>query len=371
MSKVIGICNLHNDPHLGEITKNRPLAAVTFLGRYGLIDFTLSNFSNSHIDKVYVLVRKGIVAVRKHIGSGSIWTNNTKLGHVELLINEKGLTNKAFNTDINNIKSGLDVDDLDFDYAVIAPGYMLSSMDFRPFLMEHVKNEAAITCIYKHIDNANKDYLQCDKYKLDSDGRIVKSNKNIGRTEEADISLDTFIISKKAFIKLLKDSSKVSELYSIKDMINYYIEEETVEVRGAEFKGYVVPILTLEGYVSHSLDLLNYHVRNQLFFEDWPIYTTTHNTPPALYSKDADVQNSFIANGAIVKGKVTNSIISREVVIEKGSEVKNSIIFTKTIIGKDTKLDHVLIDKNVKVLNVKKMVGSEDDIIVISQGAII
>ena len=151
----------------------------------------------------------------------------------------------------------------------------------------------------------------------------------------------------------------------------YYIEEETVEVRGAEFKGYVVPILTLEGYVSHSLDLLNYHVRNQLFFEDWPIYTTTHNTPPALYSKDADVQNSFIANGAIVKGKVTNSIISREVVIEKGSEVKNSIIFTKTIIGKDTKLDHVLIDKNVQILNVKKMVGSEDDIIVISQGAII
>ncbi len=371
MNKVIGICDLHNDPHLGELTKNRPLGAVTFLGRYGLIDFTLSNFSNSHIDKVYVLVRKGIVALRKHIGSGSIWTNNTKLGYVELLINEKGLTNKAFNTDINNIKSGLDIDELDFDQAVIAPGYMLSSMDFRPLVSKHITSGAAITCIYKHVDNADKDYFQCDKYKLDSDNHIVKSSKNHGRTDEADISLDTFIISKKALLKLIKDSSKVSELYSIKDMVNHYIEDGSYDVRGIEFNGYVVPILTLEGYVSHSLNLLNYHIRNQLFFEDWPIYTTTHNTPPALYGKDADVQNSFIANGAIVKGKVYNSIISRDVVIEKGSDVRNSIIFTKTLIGKDTKLDHVLIDKNVKVLNVKKMVGSEEDIIVISQGATI
>lgn len=371
MYKVIGICNLHNDPHLGEITKNRPLAALSFLGRYGLIDFTLSNFSNSHIDKVYVLVRKGIVSIRKHIGSGAIWTNNTKLGYVELLINEKGLTNKAFNTDINNMKSSLDLDELDFDYAVIAPSYFLSSMDFRPIIAEHVRKGATITTVYKHVDNAHKDYIQCDKYKIDANGLVTKSSKNIGRSEEADISLDTFIINKKALVKLLKDSAKVSELYSIKDMINHYIEEEVVEVHAHEFKGYVVPILTLEGYVYNSLNLLNYHIRNQLFFENWPIYTTTHNTPPALYSKDADVQNSFIANGAVIKGKVTNSIISRDVVIEKGSEVKNSIIFTKTMIGKETKLDHVLIDKNVKVVNSSKIVGSEDDIIVISQGAVI
>ena len=154
-------------------------------------------------------------------------------------------------------------------------------------------------------------------------------------------------------------------------MVNYIINESILEVNAYEFKGYVIPILSMEDYINHSLDLLNYHVRSKLFLPDWPIYTTTHNTAPALYGKDAEVQNSFIANGAIVKGKVYNSIISRDVVIEKGSDVRNSIIFTKTLIGKDTKLDHVLIDKNVKVLNVKKMVGSEEDIIVISQGATI
>ena len=91
MRKVIGICNLHNEPSLGGLTEKRPLGAVTFLGRYGLIDFTLSNFSNSHIERVYVLIRNGIVALRRHVGSGAIWTNNTKLGFIELLLNENNI----------------------------------------------------------------------------------------------------------------------------------------------------------------------------------------------------------------------------------------------------------------------------------------
>ena len=368
MSKIIGICNLHNEPHLGEITKNRPLGAVTFLGRYGIIDFTLSNFSNSHIDKVYVLVRKGIVSLRKHIGSGSIWVNNTKLGHIELLLNEKGLSNKAFNTDINNIKASIDLDEVDFDYVVIAPSYYIGSIDYRPIVKAHIESGAQITALYHHVENADKEYLGKDRYKFDNDGYINNVKKNIGRSAVKDISLDTFIMSKRALKKIVESSSKVSELYSIQDMVNYFIDEKVFQVKGYEFKGFIVPILTLQGYVNNSLDLLNYHVRSNLILEDWPIYTTTHNTPPALYTKDAEVQNSFIANGAIIKGKVNNSIISRDVVIEKGAEVKNCIIFTKTMVGKDAKLDHVLCDKQVQVINTKKLSGG-DEFVVVSQGA--
>ena len=368
MKKVIGICNLHNEPQLGGITAKRPLGAVTFLGRYGLIDFTLSNFSNSHIDRVYVLVKTGIVALRRHVGSASIWTNNTKLGFIELLINEKGLYHPAFNTDINNIKYNVPVDELDFEYAVIAPSYFLSSMDFRPIVEAHEASGADITCVYKHVEDADREYLSIDKYKLNGD-KIVKSAKNLGRTSEADVSLDTYIISKKALKRMINDSNRVSELFSIRNMLNFYIEEETLDVRGYEFKGYVVPILTLKNYVDHSFDLLNYHVRVQLFNPDWPIYTTTHNTPPALYGKDADVQNSFIANGAIIKGKVHNCIISRDVVVEKGAELKNCIIFTKTEIAKDTKLQYVLSDKNARIKEVKKIVGEPDDVVYIKVGA--
>lgn len=367
MRRVIGICDLHNEPSLGGLTDKRPLGAVTFLGRYGLIDFTLSNFSNSHIDRVYVLVKKGIVSLRRHIGSGSIWTNNTKLGYIELLLNEKGLRHPAFNTDINNIKYNVPVDELDFEYAVIAPSYFLSSMDFRPLIEKHIASGADVSSIYVHVDNADVEYLRADKYKLSGD-KVTKVSTNLGRAKEADVSVDTYIVSKKVLRKIIADSSKISELFSIKDMINFYVEEETLDIRGIKFDGYVVPILHLRDYVRHSFDLLNYHIRCQLFLEDWPIYTTTHNTPPALYGKDADVQNSFVANGAIIKGKVHNCIISRDVLVEKGAELKNCIIFTQTQIGKDTKLEYVLSDKNASIKEVKKISGTPEDVVYIKVG---
>lgn len=368
MRRVIGICDLHNEPSLGGLTAKRPLGAVTFLGRYGLIDFTLSNFSNSHIDRVYVLIRKGIVAIKRHVGSGSIWTNNTKLGFVELLLNEKGLYNPEFNTDVNNIKYNVPLDELDFEYAVIAPSYFLSSMDFRPIIEAHIASGADITSVYKHVDNADKEYIRADKYKISGD-KVVKSAPNIGRSATADISLDTYVVSKKALKKIVNDASKYSEMFSIRDMINLFIEDEILDVRGYQFEGYVVPILNLQNYVDHSFDLLNYHIRNQLFLEDWPIYTTTHNTPPALYGKDADVQNSFVANGSIIKGKVRNCIISRDVVIEKDADLKNCIIFTQTHISRDTKLEYVLADKSVNFKEVKKLSGEPENIVYIKQGA--
>ncbi len=368
MTKVIGICNLHNEPHLGDITKNRPLAALSFLGRYGIIDFTLSNFSNSHIDKVYVLCKKGIVQIRKHIGSGSIWVNNTILGHIELLINEKGLSNKPFNTDINNIKQGMDLDEIDFDYAVIAPTYFLSCMDYRPIIKQHVDSGAAVTAIYKTVNDADREYINCDKYRFDANGKVAEVSKNLGRSKDADISMDTFILSKDILKKIVEESESVSGMYSIQDMINYYISENTVHVMGYRYDGFIVPILHFKGYVYNSLNLLNYHIRNQLFNPDWPIYTTTHNTPPALYGDSAEVHNSFIANGAIIKGKVYNSVISRDVVIEKGAEVRNCIIFTKATIDAGVKIDHLLCDKKSAVSKSKKVSGTDEEFIYIPQG---
>ena len=369
MKKIIGICDLHNEPQLGELTAHRPLGSVSFLGRYGLIDFTLSNFSNSSIDRVYILARSGAARLRKHLGNGAIWTNNTKRGFVGLYINERGLANPTFNTDLNNIKENLNINDIDFDYAVVAPAYFLASMDFRPIINAHAESEADITVVYTKVDNADQDYFRCDKLRFGEDNKVIKSTKNLGRSPNADISLDTYIISKKAFKKMISDVSKVSELYSIKDMVNYYIEEEELDIRGYRFDGYVVPILSLNKYVEHSLNLLNYHIRNKLMLPEWPIYTTTHNTPPALYGRNADVENSFIANGAIIKGKVKNCIISREVVVEKDADLKNCIIFTHSEIGRGVKMEYVVCDKEAKVSHVEKLIGKEDEVIFIDQGA--
>ena len=78
MNKILGICNLHDSPSLGQLTKTRPLGALSFLSRYGLMDFTLSNFSNSDINRIVILTEFNSTAVHNHTRQGDVWINNTK-----------------------------------------------------------------------------------------------------------------------------------------------------------------------------------------------------------------------------------------------------------------------------------------------------
>ena len=89
MRKVIGFCNLHHSPQLGELTSSRPLASTSFLGRYAFIDFVLSNFSNSNIDEIGILVKDHARSLNKHLGFGNSWNINTKTGANVVMYNEK------------------------------------------------------------------------------------------------------------------------------------------------------------------------------------------------------------------------------------------------------------------------------------------
>lgn len=80
MYKVLGYCNLHHSPSLGELTESRSIASTPFLGRYAFIDFTLSNFTNSGIDMVGILVKEHQRSLVKHLGNSNVWNINTKLG---------------------------------------------------------------------------------------------------------------------------------------------------------------------------------------------------------------------------------------------------------------------------------------------------
>ena len=151
--------------------------------------------------------------------------------------------------------------------------------------------------------------------------------------------------------------------------MNYCATNKLYEVNAFSFDGYVAPILTFDDFVKCSMELLSYENRKELFKEDWPIYTTTHNTPPAQYGKDAHVSNSFIANGSRIKGTVTNSVISRDVIVEEGAVVNNCILFSGTKVGKNSKLQYVVADKNVKIKEVKEVIGEEDHYTYISFGA--
>lgn len=369
MKKAIGFLNLHANPSLGKLTEGRTFGTVTFLGRYALMDLALSNFSNSDINKIEILVEGYYDSVRSHISNGNIWVSNTKTGFIRPVLNEKQLYSPN-NTDIANIMENIPVSAISEDYVVVASPQFLMSIDYRDVLRQHGDSNSGITVVYTKTKEKDR-FEGCDSIVIDKEGYVRRFNKGIdNEEEEVCVPVESYIFSKDVFIGMLRFSREISNTKTtIRKMVELYANNHMTAVKGYEFKGLVVPILSLRQYVDESFKLLSNKNRKQLFDPEWPVYTTTHNTPPARYGDNAVVNNCFVANGSYIKGTAKNCIISRDVVIEEGAVVEDCILFTNTYIGQRVSLKHTVTDKNVVINDVKKLSGDETDYLLISKGA--
>lgn len=367
MTKVMGFCNLHGNKSLGPLTENRPLGSTSFLGRYGLMDFTLSNFSNSGIDKVGILIETQPRSIMKHLGSTNVYNNNTKLGFEQVLYNEKHANNPLYNHDLNNLKAN-DWLILDHrpDVIVIAPSDMLYTLDFRPIIQQHLSTQEDLTLIYTRVKKGKTQFLHSDAVTL-KEGRVSGLHQNQGTKDELDMSVDTYIISKPFFMDLLLQAPLISATFGMKEMIRHLLQDQSRTFGGYRLTGFVRALDSLQAYFDHSMEFLDFSLRSKFFSEDWPIYTVSNNTPPARYGANAVVKNSMIANGAKIYGTVINSILSRNVVVEEGARIENSIIFTDTKVGKDVRIQKAVIDKYVQIEKTKLLAGKES-LLYIKQG---
>ena len=369
MKTAVGFINLHDNPDLGKLTERRPLGAVSFLGRYAIIDFALSNLSNSNIQKNEILVEKNLDSIRSHIINQNIWITNPRTGFLRTTINEDGLMDPENNTDISNILRNVPIDVINEDYVVVTAPQFITSIDFREVMKAHGETGAGITVIYTHTKSP-KEYPGCSRLVIDADGTVRKFVRQQKGEDEVNICIESYIFSKDVFMSILRFSREISNTATtLRKMVELYANNRMTKVCAYHHKGAVYPILSLKQYVEQSFKFLNNNIRKTVFFPEWPIYTTSHNTPPAYYGSFAEVDNSFIANGAVIKGKVRNSIICRDVFIDENAEINDCILFTKTEIGKDVKVRYVITDKNVVVRDVKNLVGDEQDYLLISKGA--
>lgn len=360
--KVIAFCDLHGTPSIPGLNSTRSLGTVSFLGRFAIMDFTLSNFSNSGIDRVGILVHRFPRSVLSHLENGIPWITNTKTGFQYIMYNEEGSAKPTFDTDIANIiaNSAL-LEREQYDYVVVAPIYYLASMDYRPIIEKHVESGAQVTAVYIDIENGKKSFEKSRLVELDKDGNVIRFKRNFKRKDKVSVSLDTFIISRDVFDTMLQKHVQVSKSSSLRDLIAYLVTNEELVVKGHKFEENVFPILSLEDYTQASFACLRYENRQKLFKPGWPIYTTSHDTPPAKYGKNAQTSDCIISNGAVIKGKIKRSIVSRNVVIEEGAVVEDSILFTGTKVRKGAKLSFVISQKHVEIT--EDEAGSKDKLI--------
>lgn len=370
MPKFLGLANLHNAPHLGPITERRSIASTSFLGRYAFVDFTLSNFSNSGIDQIGILVEEKLRSLVRHIGSGACYNANTKSGFCSIMYNEQYAPAPAYNNDINNlIENHWVLDQSNADYVIFAPCHLLYRMDYREAIKFHIKKKASVTMIYMKSNNGNKDFINMDELKLDDNGRVLAIQKNKGAKKNVNVSLETYIISRNKLEEFIEFAKDTSHFFSIRDVLSYLCEQ--LFIYSYEYKGYLRAFTSVEDYYNFSLELLNQDVLNELFTPDWPIYTRTYDTPPAKYGDNAKVSNCFIANGSVIDGSIKNSIIGRSVVIEKGAKIENSIILSDAYIGANSKLKNCIIDRGAQVIHCNDLKGDSDKPLIVRERNIV
>ncbi|MBR2594956.1 MAG: glucose-1-phosphate adenylyltransferase subunit GlgD [Solobacterium sp.] len=357
--KALGIVNFEDSTaSIDGLGDFRPVPAISFMGRYRIIDFILSNFTNSGIDHVQVYCKEKPRNLIEHLGSGSYYNINSKRGSLQILYGEKPFSSPVYNNDVANFLLNMQYIEADPNpYVILAPSYFVYSLDFNDVLDEHISSGADVTVLYTATRDAKSKFLGCDVLTVDKDKRITAFGKNHGNFKTRNISMEAYVMTKKMFISLCNKAADASSLYWFKDILADLCG--TMNFRGYNVHTPVICLNSLEEYYQASMRLRDYDAAGDLFRPEWPIYTQTNDSCPTRIAETAVVRESAIADGCVIKGTVDGCILGRNVTVKEGAVVRDSIILANVVIGEDTHLDHAIVDKYATVERVRRLEGTD------------
>ena len=366
MCNALGIVSYDDFVNIPGMTDNRPIPAVSFLGRYRLIDFVLSNMTNSEISNIQVYVKSKPRSVIEHVGTGRHYNINSKSGKLRILTGEANVTNEIYHHDISAYIANMQfIEDAHQDYVVVAPSYMVYKANFDEILTAHIDSKADITMLYKTVDNADTSFARVATLSIEKPHKVVAIETNQGKFKNRHISLSTYVMSKEIFITLVHLANETSSLFTLRDVIRDQLP--MMNVVGFPVKGYVACLNSLAEYHRVNLELTNYAVSKTLFDPDWPIHTRTNDSCPTRYTATADVSASVVANNCLIEGTVRHSVIGRDVEIHKGAVVEDCVIMANTKISDNVHLKNVVVDKFARINHQVELIGEPDNIIYVKR----
>lgn len=335
---------------LGVLTQKVAKPAVAFGGKYRIIDFPLSNCINSGIDTVGVLTQYQPLRLNTHIGIGIPWDLDRNEGGVTVLPPYEKSTNSEWYTGTANaIFQNLDyMQQYNPDYVLILSGDHIYKMDYEVMLNYHKANKADVTiaCMPVPMEEASRFGIMV----TDGSGCVTEFEEKPEKPSSNLASMGIYIFSwpvlKEALIAL-KDQSNCD----FGKHILPYCKENGQRLFAYEYNGYWKDVGTLGSYWEANMELIDIIPEFNLYEEFWKIYTKGDIIPPQYIAEDAVTDQCIIGEGAEIYGEVHHSVIGPNVVIGKGTVVRDSIIMRNTVIGEDSVLDKAIVAENVTVGN--------------------
>ena len=361
MAKAIGLITANYSTKFpSPLTDSRPAASIPFLGRYRTVDFALSNMVNCGIRTVGMIMPYNYRSLIDHVGSGREWELTRKSGGLFILPGSAFGTSRTGSRfllrDLISNKIFLERDSADL--VVVSTANWVYNMDYNVLFDAHVASGADITVVTQAA--RDKDVDVCG-FTVE-DGRVKGIKHGVAFGETA--FLDCFVVAREKLIELLDE-------FAANDYIDLFealaADYNRVNVQAYEFDGYAAPIFNKDTYFHANMDMLDPKITHELF-SIRPIATKAHDNQPAKFVTGAVVTNSRVSGSCRIYGTVTNSILGRGVVVEKGAVVNNAIIMQGCTIKSGAVIENAIVDRNNLVPEGTEIKGTESAIFIKAKG---
>lgn len=346
---------------LGQLTKNIAKPAVPFGGKFRIIDFTLSNLSNSEISTVGVLVQYAPLLLNRHIGMGKPWGLDRQEGGISVLApfaNQDGAS--WFNGTADAITKNIHfIDQYDPEYLLILSGDHIYQMDYQQMLAFHKEKnaDATISVIEVPMEEASRfGILNTEEdykiYEFDEKPEVPKNNL---------ASMGIYIFNWKVLREYLVEDEKdtASEHDFGNDIIPKMLAHDK-QLYAYRFDGYWKDVGTIQSYWEANMDLLEKDLAQLLNSKSWPTYSHELNLPPQYIGNSAELKDSLVCPGSFIFGHVNHSVLFSEVTIGENTTVEDAIIHPRTVVGADCTIRKAIIMHDLEIPDGVTIDGSDE-----------
>ncbi|KKO54300.1 glucose-1-phosphate adenylyltransferase [Paenibacillus sp. DMB20] len=335
---------------LKGLTKTLAKPAVYFGGTYRIIDFPLSNCSNSGIDTVGVLTQYEPLVLHSYIGIGSDWDLDRRSGGVYVLPpyeREDGTSWYRGTADAiyRNLKF---IEQYDPEHVLILSGDHIYKMDYDRMLDYHKEKNA--DCTISVINVTREEATRFGILNTEPDFRIYEFEEKPAEPKSTLASMGVYLFKWDMLKKyLLFNVEKHDTSHDFgKDIIPLMLGEGKT-LYAYPFEGYWKDVGTIRSLWEANMDLLSENPKLDLSDPDWRIYTRNPNQPAEYIAPDAKVRNCMINEGCTVYGEVDHSVLFYGVEVGQGSSISDSVIMPKVIIGRNVRIHRAIITEDMVI----------------------
>ena len=354
---------------LGVLTENVAKPAVSFGGKYRMIDFSLSNCVNSGIDTVGVLVQYKPFLLNKYLGTGAAWDLDAAWGGVQILppyFTQTG--GEWYQGTADAIYHNIDyIDSYNPEYVLILSGDHLYQMDYSLMLEYHKLMNSDLTVAVKTVpmEEASRFGIMS----VDDEMRITKFSEKPKNPDSNLASMGIYIFTWKVLREaLLKDHVDPNSDKDFGKNIIPNLLGEGKNLFAYVFSGYWADVGTIPSYFDTQMSLMDEDPEFNLFNTRYRILSDLNGKPAHYIGADGCVEHSMICNGCEIYGTVKHSILSPGVVIGEGAVVEDCILLPDSVVGAGAVVKRTILNEKSSIAD-KAVVGEEGKITVVGDNS--